>query len=111
MSDKYKFASEDVMTNELSEAELDSVSGGGVGDFGKDLYKLGHDVKGDAEPKPNVQVTNQQIKCVSPMTFSQKLYQSHPIEIAEEFEQAIEANSLEKIEDLLNKVLEIGSDR
>ncbi len=48
----------------------------------------------------------QHIKCVSPMTFSQKLYQSHPLEIAEEFEQAIDANSLEKIKKILDKVLE-----
>ena len=40
------------------------------------------------------------------MTFSQKLYQSHPLEIAEEFEQAIDANSLEKIKKILDKVLE-----
>lgn len=43
-------------------------------------------------------------KCVTPMTFSQKLYQSHELEIAEEFEQAIAANSLEKIKNLLDKV-------
>ena len=50
---------------------------------------------------------NQQIKRVSPMTFSQKFYQSHELEIAEEFEQAIDANSLEKIKVLLDKILEL----
>lgn len=49
------------------------------------------------------------IKCVSPMTLSQKMYQSHAIEIAEEFEHALENNSLEKIRKLLDKVLEISS--
>ncbi len=43
------------------------------------------------------------------MTFSQKLYQSHALEIAEEFEQAIDANSLEKIKQLLDNVLDRGS--
>lgn len=51
---------------------------------------------------------NQQIKRVSPMTLSQKFYQSHELEIAEEFEQALEANSLEKTKDLLDKILELG---
>jgi len=46
---------------------------------------------------------------LSPMTFSQKLYQSHALEIAEEFEQAIDANSLEKIKQLLDNVLDRGS--
>ena len=61
--------------------------------------------------KPNSQATFENIKCVRPMTFSQKLYQSAAQEIAEEFEQAIEANSLEKIKKLLDKVLEIDSGR
>jgi len=53
-------------------------------------------------------VARQQIKCVSPKTFSQKLYQSNPLELAEEFERAIEANSLEEIKNLLEKFLELG---
>ncbi len=57
------------------------------------------------DASPNIQMS-QHIKCVSPMTFSQKLYQSHALEIAEEFEQAIDANSLEKIKKILDKVLE-----
>lgn len=51
---------------------------------------------------------NQQIKRVSPLTFSQKFYQTYGLEIAEEFEQAIDANSLEKVKDLLDKILELG---
>jgi len=53
-------------------------------------------------------VASQDIKCVSPINFSQKLYKSKELEIAEEYEQAIDANSLEKINKLLDKVLEIG---
>ena len=56
--------------------------------------------------KTNIPVAFDDRKCVTPMTFSQKLYQSHEQEIAEEFEQAIEANSLEKLKKLLDKVLE-----
>ncbi len=41
--------------------------------------------------------------------FPQKLYQAHALEIAEEYEQAIDTNSLEKINKLLNKVLELSS--
>lgn len=55
---------------------------------------------------PTNQAPLEQIKRVSPVTFSQKLYQSHALEIAEELEQAINANSLEKIKNLLDKVLE-----
>jgi len=58
--------------------------------------------------RANNQVARQQIKCVSPKTFSQKLYQSNPLELAEEFERAIEANSLEEIKNLLEKFLELG---
>ncbi len=56
---------------------------------------------------------SQNIKCVTPMTFSQKLYQSEAqeLDVAEEFEQALEANSLEKIKKLLDKVLELNSGR
>lgn len=55
--------------------------------------------------RPNIPMAFAGRKCVSPMTFSQKLYQSHERQIAEEFEQAIEANSLERIKKLLDKVL------
>lgn len=58
-------------------------------------------IQAAAEPVP----VNQQIKSVTPMTFSQKLYQAHSLEIAEEYEQALEANSLERIKMLLDKVL------
>lgn len=56
---------------------------------------------------PNSQVASQKIKCSSPMTFSQKLYQSHELEIAEEFERALSANYLEGIKKILDKVLEL----
>lgn len=55
------------------------------------------------------QVAFEHIKCVSHTIFPQKLYQSHALEIAEEYEQAIDANSLEKINKLFDKVLELGS--
>lgn len=61
--------------------------------------------------RANSQMELEYIKCVSPRTFSQKLYQSHALEIAEEFEQAIDANSLEEIKKLLDKVLEIDEDK
>ena len=60
----------------------------------------------DVKAKSNNQVAFDYIECVSPMTFSQKLYQTQALEIAEEFEQALGANSLEKIKKLLDKVLE-----
>ena len=44
-------------------------------------------------------------KRVSPRTLAPKLYQSHALEIAEEYEQAIDANSLEKINILLDKLV------
>ena len=50
---------------------------------------------------------NQDIKCISPMTFSQKRYQFHELEIAEEYEQAIDANSLERIKNLLDKLVDL----
>ena len=61
---------------------------------------------------PSNATTNHQVrfeyrKCVSPMTYSQKLYQSHVRDIAEEFETAIQANSLEEIKKLLNTVFEL----
>lgn len=52
------------------------------------------------------QSANYLLKCVTPMIFSQKAYQSRALEIAEEYERAIDANSLEKINDVMNKVLE-----
>jgi len=55
----------------------------------------------------NNQVRFKSIKCVSPMTFSQKLYQSDALDIAEEFEPPINANSLEEIKKLLDNVFEI----
>lgn len=54
------------------------------------------------------QVAFKHIECVKPKIFPKKLYQSHALKIAEEYEQAIAANSLEKINHLLDKVLEIG---
>lgn len=56
--------------------------------------------------RPNIPVAFVDRKCITPMTFSQKVYQFQEQEIAEEFEQAIEANSLEQIKKLLDKVLE-----
>lgn len=58
---------------------------------------------------PNSPVAFEKVKFESPMTFSQRLYQSQALEIAEEFEQAIEANSIERINRLLDKVLERSS--
>jgi hypothetical protein len=48
----------------------------------------------DSQGSAQLPLVNQDIKCISPMTFSQKLYQFHELEIAEEYEQAIDANSL-----------------
>ncbi len=42
------------------------------------------------------------------MAFSQKLHQSEVIEIAEEYEQATEADALEKLKSLLNKLVGLG---
>lgn len=52
---------------------------------------------------------SQQIKCVSPTTFSQKLYKHAALEIAQEYEQALEENSLEKIKNLLNKLVALSA--
>ena len=52
----------------------------------------------------NIPVVFEQRKCVIPMTFSQKLYQCQESKSVEEFKQAIDANSLEKIKKVLNKV-------
>ncbi len=51
---------------------------------------------------------SQQIKSLSSITFSQKFYQSHAIAIAEEYNQAIDANCLETINILFNKVLDLN---
>ncbi len=59
--------------------------------------------------RANNQVAFQQIKCVTPMTFSQKLYQSKLLEIAEEFDHAIDANSLEEMKNLLDKLVRLGN--
>lgn len=56
--------------------------------------------------RANTQTAFKHRKCTNPITFSQKLYQSHALEIAEEFEQALESQSLAKIKELLDKVLE-----
>jgi len=45
------------------------------------------------------------IKCATPMTFSQKLYQSHTFEVTEEFEPLMDANSLESLKNLLESCL------
>ena len=53
-------------------------------------------------------IASEHIKCMNSVTFPQKLYQLYELTIAEEFEQAIQNNSLEKIKHLFSKVLEIG---
>ena len=55
-------------------------------------------------------LASQQRKLPNHLAFSPKFYQSHELEIAEEYEQAVEANSLEQITMLLNKVLELNED-
>ena len=42
------------------------------------------------------------------MIFSQKLYQFKELEIAEEFERAVEANSLEQINNLFDRLVKPG---
>jgi len=56
---------------------------------------------------PSTQVVSQQIKCVSRMTFSQKLYKANKVE-AEEYLHVIDANFLEKIKDSLNKLVKVS---
>jgi len=41
----------------------------------------------------NTSLSSRDKKSVNPMTFSQKFYQSHALEVAEAFEQALEANT------------------
>lgn len=55
--------------------------------------------------RPHIPVAFEHRKCVIPMTFYQKLYQAHEQKIAEEFEQAIDDNSLEQIKKIFDKVL------
>ena len=59
----------------------------------------------------NIPVAFANRKCVSPMTFYQKLYQKHELKIAEEFEQAVDDNSLEKVKLIFDKVLETRENR
>jgi hypothetical protein len=61
----------------------------------------------DSQGSAQLPLVNQGIKYISPMTFSQKLSQFHELEIAEEYEQAIDANSLERIKNLLDKLVEL----
>lgn len=56
----------------------------------------------------SIQVVSQHIRCVSPMIFSQKLYQFKGLEIAEEFERAVDANSLEQINNLFDRLVKPG---
>lgn len=56
--------------------------------------------------RDNTQTAFEQRKCIIPRTFSQKLYQTHALEIAAEFEQAVESQSLVRIKELLDKLLE-----
>lgn len=58
---------------------------------------------------PHTAVASQKINSNSPMTFTQKLYQSDEFEIAEEYEQALESNCLEEIIMLLDKVANLRS--
>lgn len=60
---------------------------------------------------PNTPVVFEQRKRLTPMTFSQKLYQLYALKIVEEFKQTIDANSIEEIKKALDKVLEARSSR
>lgn len=78
--------------------------------------KLGHGyAQRPYSPGCNTQGASQPIKCVRPMTFSQKIYQANTLnlkaqEIAEQnYEQALtELNSLETIKNLLDKIVELA---
>lgn len=50
-------------------------------------------------------VSFEYVKCTTPMTFSQKLYQSHASEVVEEFGKALGVNSLESLKNLLERCL------
>lgn len=69
--------------------------------------KVSHPTNGRA----NSQTPFEHPKCIIPRTFSQKLYQIYDLEIAEEFEQALERQSLARINELLTKLLEKNTDR
>ena len=45
------------------------------------------------------------VRCTTPMTFSQQLYQSHASEVVEEFGKALGVNSLESLKNLLERCL------
>lgn len=60
--------------------------------------------------RANTQTAFEHRRCITPRTFSQKLYQSHALEIAEELEQALESQSLARIKELLDKVFEKNTD-
>ena len=51
--------------------------------------------------------STQQIKSLNSIISSEKFYQSHAIAIAEEFIQAVDANCLEEINILFDKVLNL----
>lgn len=78
--------------------------------------KLGQgSAQGSYIPICNSQVAGQLIKCVSPITFSQKLYQFNALnltvqEIANQnYEQALtEANSLEEVKELLQRIIALA---
>lgn len=53
-----------------------------------------------------IPVVFEQRKCVTPMAFSQKLYQLQESKTVEEFKQAINDNSLEKIKKVLDNVFD-----
>ena len=61
--------------------------------------------------KYNVSEAFEGRKCLTLMTFTQKLYQNKEQQIAEEFDQAIDSNSIDKINNLFNKVLQISDSR
>lgn len=51
---------------------------------------------------------SQSIRCVSPKTFSQQLYKNNELTIVEEHSRAKVADSLEKIKNLLSKLVKLG---
>lgn len=61
-----------------------------------------------AAPQDDGNSSTQQIKSLNPIISSQKFYQSHAIAIAEEFNQAVDANCLEEINILFDKVLDLN---
>lgn len=63
----------------------------------------------EARSRAGLGQASRQIKCVSPTTFSQKLYKHAALDIAQECVQAIEEDSLEKLKDLLNKLVALSA--